>query len=323
MNKGKKKVKKPITKYPYENIFDRDIKYKQLSLFDIEISNAECYKHDYVFRKIDAGNQREIEIFPGLYASREIIKTEREKEKLDPKRLKENNTRKKYKRDERLVHANFKVGDWFLTITFNDKYLPKTAKEAKKVFGRFAESLNSKRKRRGLPNTKYFYTLEKGLRKGRWHFHVFMDTLLDIEEVIKSWKKNGDIRFEKLVYKNYEGKLNFVNTMRYITKHKDNYPQLYKTAAWDYERGGSSNLEKPKEKQYKTPLAKKNVLKMAVKDETTQLEEARRIFEAKYKEYEVTDVEVKHNPHYEGLYYIHVRMQKRSGSNNRNKRVRI
>jgi len=320
---GNKRVKKPTIRYPYESIFDFDIKVTQLSLFDIKVSNAECYKHDYVFKKIDAGNQRELEVFPGMYASREFIKSEVAKQELDPKRMKENNTRKKYKKDERKVHANFKVGDWFMTLTFNDRHLPKTLQEAKKIFGRFIESLNGKRERRKMSKVKYYYVLEKGLRKKRLHFHVFMDNVLPIEEIIKSWGKKGNIDIKPLIYSNNEGKENFVNTMRYITKHKDNYPSLYKIEAWDYIQGSSRNLLVPKERQYKTPLPKKDVLRIAVKDEVTQLEEARRIFEKKYLDYEVTDVEVKVNPKYEGLYYIHVRMQKRSGSNKKNKRVRI
>ena len=145
MRREKKKV---TTKYPYENVFDRDIKFRQLSIFDMKVNNAECYKHDYVFKRIDAGNQREIEVFPGLYASREFMKGEIERQKQDPKKMKENNTRKKYKKDERTVHANFEIGDWFITLTFNDECLPKTPVEAKKMFGRFIESLNKKRERR-------------------------------------------------------------------------------------------------------------------------------------------------------------------------------
>ena len=321
---SRKQGKKRITNYSYENVLSDDIsKVTQLSLFDEEIRNAECYKHDFVFKKIDSGNQREIECFPGIYASREFVKNMDNGRVKDEKKIKENNTRKKYKKFERSVHHNYKLGDWFLTLTFNDLYQTTTKEETIKALKQFLDSINKKRKRRDLPAVKYIYVAEKGLRKGRWHIHLFMDTLLPIEEIRKSWGKRGFLEADPLAYRNQDGKENFVGLCRYLAKHKEDYPELYKKEAWDFITGHSQNLIKPEEKEYKTPIPKKAIKQMAVKDKADQLEAARQTFEKKYKDYEVTDVQVKVNPHYEGLYYISVRMQKRSGSNDKNKRVRI
>lgn len=317
------KPSKLITNYQYNDIFIQDINaVKQLNIFEASVSNVECYKHDYVFKRIDAGNQRELEVFPGFYASQNFMKKREKQKEVDPRKMKENNTRKKYKKFERLMHNNFVEEDWNITLTFNDEHLPQSKEETLKALRAFILSLSKKRKRKELPPVKYLYVMEQGSQNKRWHIHIVMDTLLPIEDVIKSWGKRGIARVDPLTYVDNEGKENFVNLCRYLTKHKENYPDCYKDKAWDFIYGSSQNLVAPKERECKTPIAKKAVKKMAVKDRSEQLEAARQVFEKKYKDYEVTDVEVKANPHYEDLYCIHVRMQKRSGSNTKNRRVR-
>jgi hypothetical protein len=311
-NKSKKKAKRFITKYPYEDIFIHDMSaVKQLSIFDEGISNAECYKHDYVFKRITSGNQLEVEAFPGFFASRIFLKSEKTEQTRDLKKIKENNTRKKYKKFERYVHANFKAGDLNITLTFNDSHQPSSKEETKKALNRFIDSVNKKRKRRGLTSAKYIYVLEQGLRYRRWHIHIIMDKLLPMEEIAKTWKKKGIAEIELLAYMSGEEREDFVPLCRYLTKHKDNYPKLYEVEAWDFIYGRSQNLATPKEKQNKTPIPKKDIKRMTVKEKTEQLETARRVFEKKYKDYEVTDITVKTNSHFDNLHYIHVRMQKR------------
>lgn len=103
-----------------------------------------------------------------------------------------------------------------ITLTFDDRHLPKSRKEAQRRMKYFLKKLREERKKAGLPEPRVIYSPEVlSSRSGRWHYHIIMDnTGNDYETVRRCWIYGSEIECEKLRVdkeKNHETLARYMN----------------------------------------------------------------------------------------------------------------
>lgn len=159
----------------------------------------------------------------------------REKKKLTTMARQLANDKAAYRKLELLLAANFTPGDLFITLTYDDKHLPDSRKEALSRIRYFWKKLSNIRKKKGQ-DLLYLYNTEHRHGEGRWHHHVFINaTGEDYEDIRKAWIY-GDVvdveTFELNRDKTYE------TMARYMTKE-------YRDKPGDNLFNHSQNLRKP------------------------------------------------------------------------------
>jgi len=107
----------------------------------------------------------------------------------------------------RLVKANFTEKDLHVTITYKEKYLPNTMKEAGKEAFNYLRRIKYCREKEGLSPLKYIVVTEYNVAKDdedkpiRIHHHIFMNGGLDRDIVEGLWsrrKKKGQKKGERI-----------------------------------------------------------------------------------------------------------------------------
>lgn len=176
--------------YDYEAAFTHQIEVANEWFID-QIRKTDRKGRIYALKEIRAGEQLEIEVYPQFTSHDEIPASGRIKKDNSraQRTLNDKNARKKV---ERLINANFDDRDIWITLTYSEKYLPYTMKEALANMARFIRTVNRRRKKQGLSNAKYIYVTEYDPdAEIRWHHHVVMDGALDMDVVEKCWKYGG------------------------------------------------------------------------------------------------------------------------------------
>lgn len=126
------------------------------------------------------GNYKEIEIFPVYSGTHTRLRGE--KTNKTKKAQKELNKRNKIKKIFRLLNANFKKGDYFLTMTYAPGFCPETIEEATAHYQKFMKKLRALYKKTGK-ELKYMAWIEKGVEKGRIHHHLVISGGVSREEI--------------------------------------------------------------------------------------------------------------------------------------------
>ncbi len=83
----------------------------------------------------------------------------------------------------RLLNENFTEDDISVTLTYEDKYLPKTIEQAESDASNFLRRLKRLRKKLGLPEIVYV----RITGAGRFHFHIPMSGGVDDKTIQKLW----------------------------------------------------------------------------------------------------------------------------------------
>lgn len=152
------------------------------------------------------------------------------KENLSTEKMAEYNCMAAKRRCARMVNANFKEGDLFLTLTFRERVDIKTAL---RLFRNFIERLKRLRKRKGYAELKYLYVVER--KNKREHVHLLINKMdLTMKELKEVWGLG------RVMVSILEPGGDYTGLAYYITK--ENYKEYGKR--WS----GSRNLEKPKVK---------------------------------------------------------------------------
>lgn len=152
------------------------------------------------------------------------------KENLSTEKMVEYNCMAAKRRCARMVNANFKEGDLFLTLTFRERVDIKTAL---RLFRNFIERLKRLRKRKGYAELKYLYVVER--KNKREHVHLLINKMdLTMKELSEVWGLG------RVMVSILEPGGDYTGLAFYITK--ENYKEYGKR--WS----GSRNLEKPKVK---------------------------------------------------------------------------
>ncbi len=205
----------------------------------------------YLFeeRVYDFGYSREVErIRTGKPPDRG--KTRAKKKKATPEQIKKQNEYNRQKKSRRLIKANFKENDLWLTLTYKrgHKVSPEQAKTDKKKFFDYARKEFAKRGE----VLKWAGCYERG-KRGAVHFHFIINRIPDADLIIKeAWKRvegSGRVDME-LLYRDGE----FKNLASYIVKAEayDDEGNLIKGSCFSHSR----NLVMPEPEVHRTTRKK-------------------------------------------------------------------
>lgn len=144
----------------------------------------------YATKTVKAGTKMDVEVYPEYTRlPSEAQRTQRSREAQ--RNLNDANSRKAC---DRLINANFTEHDYWLTLSYNDLYLPDCIERAQKDVQNWIKRVNRRRTKEGCKsgNAKYIYVIEHGESKSkhrsvRCHIHVIMDGGLPMEEVLGLW----------------------------------------------------------------------------------------------------------------------------------------
>lgn len=167
--------------YDYLEIYNDSVLGARTIEEKIEELRSSGKKYKYKVKTIKSGPMLESEIYPVYEKRKDIPKREKEKEsKESQNNLNEKNAKKKI---VRLVNTNFTKDDLFVTLTYEDKYLP-TEKQAKRDVQNYIRRLKTYRKKNNLPDLKYIYVIEyvdeeeqHKSKKIRVHHHILINNM--------------------------------------------------------------------------------------------------------------------------------------------------
>jgi len=174
------------------------------------------YKRD-VYR---FSNSNEYE-YSGLYNYGAKGEKREKKKKATPEQVARQNQRNRENRMRRLLKANFKRGDWWLTLKY-PKDTRKDMEEVKDDLRKFIRNAGAAYKRKGFP-FKWVYRIEVG-EQGGIHIHIICNRIPDSDLILtKRWEKYGTINFQHIYEKGGMKKL-----ANYIVKQpgEEIYEQL-------------------------------------------------------------------------------------------------
>ena len=138
-----------------------------------------------------------------------------------------------------------------VTLTFDDRHMPKTRKEAQRRFKYFLKKLREARRKAGLPEPVVFFTPEVlTSASGRWHYHIILDnTGRDLDIIRACWIYGSDIEAEKL---RVDFEKNHSTLAKYMTKElrdSQEYDCKPGLRGWSYTR----NALKPESEKRTVP----------------------------------------------------------------------
>lgn len=152
------------------------------------------------------------------------------KENLSSEEMAEYNCMEARRKCARMVNANFRQGDLFLTLTFRERV---DVENALRLFRNFISRLKRLRKRKGYSELKYLYVMES--KRKREHIHLLINKMdISMKEISEVWGLG------RVMVSILEPGGDYTGLAYYITK--ENYKEYGKR--WS----GSRNLEKPKVK---------------------------------------------------------------------------
>lgn len=303
MNKGKKKKRGMIfVPYDYEAAFNKSI--EDLHEYFVEQMLKNRCKCVYALKEITAGEQFEAEIYPE-FKSMDDVPTEGKVKRDNSTAQKNLNDKNARKYVERLLNENFGDTDIWITLTYGAGNEPEDMAEAIKNMQNYIKRIAYRREKRGLPNAKYIYITEYCPDDEiRWHHHLVMDGLLDMDTVESTWKK-GRRNETRRLEKDEHG---LTGMSHYITKEKD---RKKGEKRWN----SSQNLKQFRVRKVhsKPPVAGKGSYKPIgkyvdgfVKD-SANIEEQMKKW---YPDYYFTESKVYYND-FNGMFYIQARMRRK------------
>lgn len=174
--------------------------------------------------------------------SNEAPKIRSEKKKLSSEAQRRMNLKYSYQKLEFYLAANFRPGDLICCLTYDDKHLPNSRKEAEAKLKYFRAKLSAHRKKSGNQLVMFWNTEHKH-GDGRWHHHcVINSTGEDYEDISKIWGQ-GEIEFQRI---KIDKQKNYESIARYMCKEdRDKVGQR----AWSYTR----NALKPEIETFRVP----------------------------------------------------------------------
>lgn len=179
-------------------------------------------------------------IYPMATGSRGAVRSGRKKLSSDAQRRM--NLKYAWQKLELLIAANFKRGDLWITLTYDDAHLPASRKEAAARVQAFFDRLRKLRRRKGQ-DLRYLYCTEHKHGDGRWHHHVLLNATGDDYDLIRKLWGQGGIEFIQI---RIDRDKNFETLARYLCKEqRDKVGQRL----WS----GSRNLRKPERECFRVP----------------------------------------------------------------------
>lgn len=283
----------------------RNNKYTELDTEKLESINDNLSENDtnkiigsycgHVTKTTKSGPIVEVEIYP-VFKKKDI--PEELRVKCTPEARKNLNSKNAKNFFIRKLNTNFGLKDYWITLTYLNKLEPKSYEEALKNIRNYFIKLNRLYKKKQLKQgvnkkklktIKYIYIIEKS-EKGKWHYHIVMNSVLTMEEVEGSWKhgRRNNIRFL------YPDEEHLKGLGEYLTKDPKGRRR------W----GCSKNLKNPIVTRSKSKFSNKKINRML--DNYNFLEEE---IKKAYTGYELRSATATRNE-INGKIYIYVRMRK-------------
>lgn len=299
--------------YDYEAAFNKSI--EDLHEYFVEQMLKNRFKCVYALKEIAAGEQFEVEIYPEFQKMDDVPpegKVKRDNAAAQ-KNLNDKNSRKYV---ERLLNENFGDSDIWITLTYGAGNEPKDMTEAIKNMQSYIKRIAYRRKKCGLPPAKYIYITEYSPEDEiRWHHHLVMDGLLDMDTVESTWKK-GRRNETRRLEKDEHG---LTGMSVYITKEKD---RKKGEKRWN----SSTNLKQFRVRKVhsKRPTAAQGAYKPIGKYVDGFVKDRANIEVQMVKwfpEYIFTDSGVFYND-FNGMFYIRARMRRKESDKEENMEAR-
>lgn len=145
----------------------------------------------------------------------------KKRKKPTPEQMARQNQINRENKMRRLLKANFKRGDWWMTLNY-PKGTRKSMEEVREDLGKFTRNVAAAYKRRGY-QFKWVYRIEVG-EQGGVHIHMVCNRIPDSDLILmKRWKKYGTINYKHIYEKGGMKKL-----ANYIVKQptEEIYEQL-------------------------------------------------------------------------------------------------
>lgn len=146
----------------------------------------------YREKRITSGSILEAEIYPISIFDRKKSRSRKRKEcSIKKKNLNLNETKKYF---ERLINRNFKDKvDWYITLSYTEKTLPKTEKRLIADRDNYIKALRRYAKKNELGEVKVIavteYNTKRGKKKIRMHHHMIVSGNIPREICEEKWKK--------------------------------------------------------------------------------------------------------------------------------------
>lgn len=147
----------------------------------------------YIEKIYDLGDVKEVaRYFPGNYGAPGCRRAP--KKKATPEDIKRQNERNRARKIQRLILANFRQGDWYLTLTYRMPERPADMKGAKGHRKDFLDSMRDACRRAGY-EFKFLCVTEIG-KRGAVHHHLVIEDIATPElntknMVMEYWKYGG------------------------------------------------------------------------------------------------------------------------------------
>lgn len=130
----------------------------------------------------------EVDLIP-YYGEREKGKGRGVKINISPPKQKNLNDKNARRYFCQLVKANFTEDDYFISLNYNSKYLPKSIKEAERQVDNYIRRIKNQCLKLGISMPKYMYVTEEGSKNKRIHHHLIISVDLPPTVLKDLWRK--------------------------------------------------------------------------------------------------------------------------------------
>lgn len=301
---------KKYTEYDYESIYNKELLGEESIEECIEQLKRSGKAYGYVVKTIQSGDMLESEIYP-LYRKR---KQQPKREETKESRLAQINLNWKnaVKYAVRLINANFKQNDYFVTLTYKDGDLP-GEEQAKKDIRNYIAKLRRYIRKNKLPELKYMYSIEfigedeRGrTKKIRIHHHIIMNSVISRELVEDMWGKGrADAKRLQPDEFGYEGVTRYITKKRKLHQCNKDGPEETDVRKFEKSWVSSKNLKKPTINKATTKLTRRKAENMAKNQ--NQLKE---LFEQLYNNKYIYNDSTTYLSDITGGFYIYARMRR-------------
>lgn len=236
------------------------------------------------------GDYMIVNIYPRSRKQEQYAKSGQRKRATEVSRPAQRNLNDKnsYKHFKLLANGNFKEGDYFIRLSYSNKNLPKTLKQAKKDVSNYIERLKYELKKQGKEKdlkwmcvTEFKETNAEG-KETRIHHHLIINNVLSRDLLEEKWSK-------RVKGKKKPQRIGFTDSKR-IQETEDAGLDNLVSYLFKFNKAfrhwtASRNLERPKEKTTDHKYRRSVMEKLRYSSDSGQ-----EYFEKKYPKYFVKDI---------------------------------
>lgn len=265
-------------------------------------------------KKIYCGKEYlEVDIYPYTPQQQEVCRSGKrsKKEKVSQPKQKNLNDKNARRYFVQLCNSNFTEGDLHVSLTYKEKFIPQTVKEAEKEAHNFLRRVARKMKKDGVGELKYILVTEsitekEGDKIVRVHHHILINKGLDRDIIEGLWSKRrekGQKEGERIGWVNADrlqtDDMGIAALATYLTKYTN------RKKRWS----SSQNLVKPESRTNDFKYSKRETEKIV-----KEVQRDASYWEKKYKGYTLASGDYSFTTSYnENMgWYIAVKMRRKN-----------